>query len=301
MSWNETMVQSRFINNSAYDLKERETLFKEFSLDKSVAHVLLSTCNRVEVYWGEGAVPEEVAHHLFRVAAGLESSLLGERAIQGQIKQAYAQAQENYRLSPGLNRLFQSAMHVGKRVRTETKIAEGAVSHSQVTADILKQLNIDLNQKIICIIGMNKLTEDILKYLSSRGATNVFLSNRNFEKAEQLALEYCASAVNFDKKQALLDLADVVISATSAPHLIVKEKDVAKDKELVIFDLAFPRDVAEEIGNYPLVKLYNLEDIERFAKRNLSVRTNEVQRAEEIIEEELAKFYQWQNMRAMCQ
>jgi glutamyl-tRNA reductase len=288
------MVQSKFINNGDYDLKERETLFKEFSLDKSVAHVLLSTCNRVELYWGEGSVPENMSRHLFRVAAGLESSLLGERAIQGQIKQAYSQAQESYRLSSGLNRLFQSAMHVGKRVRTETKIAEGAVSHSQVTANILKGLNIDLNQKVICIIGMNKLTEDILKYLSSRGATNVFLSNRNFEKAQQLASEYDASAVTFEKKQALLDVADVVISATSAPHLIVKEKDVAKDKELVIFDLAFPRDVAEEIGKYPLVKLYNLEDIERFAKRNLSVRTNEVERAEEIIEEELAKFYQWQ-------
>jgi glutamyl-tRNA reductase len=289
------MIQSRFINNSLYDLKGREAFFKDFSMEKGIPHVFLSTCNRMELYWGEGDTPETLARHLFRVAAGLESSLLGERAIQGQLKQAYAQAKASYRLSPALNRLFQSAMHVGKRVRTETKIAQGAVSHSQVTVDILRDLNIDLNQKIICIIGMNKLTEDILKYLSSRGATNVFLSNRNFEKAQQLASEYQASAVNFEKKRALLELSDVVICATSAPHLIVKQEDLDKDKEMVIFDLAFPRDVDEKIGELEHVCLYNLEDIELFAKRNLAGRSNEVYKAEKIIEEEMAKFFQWQS------
>lgn len=289
------MIQSKFINNSIHDLKEREILAKQFPIDEAIPHVFLSTCNRMEVYWGEGEVSETMARHLFRVASGLESSLLGERAIQGQIKQAYAQAIENYKLPSTLNRLFQTAMHTGKRVRTETKISEGAVSHSQVTVDILKKMKIDLDKKIICIIGMNKLTEDILKYLSSNGATNVFLSNRSYEKAQEIAAEYDASAVSFEKKQAVLDLADIIISATSAPHLIITEEDISPDKELVVFDLAFPRDVAEEIGTYPSVKLYNLEDIEIFARQNASNRENEIEHAEEIIEEELAKFFQWQS------
>ncbi|MDR1682217.1 MAG: hypothetical protein LBS25_02355, partial [Candidatus Symbiothrix sp.] len=159
------MIESILINNSEYGLKEREHFAGAVSIDETIPHILLSTCNRMELYRGEGETPEHIIRHLYRVAAGLESSLIGERAIQGQLKQAYQSAMEKYRLSPQLNRLFQSAIHTGKRVRTETKIATGAVSHSQVTVEILKQEKIDLNKKIVGIIGVNKLTEDILKFL----------------------------------------------------------------------------------------------------------------------------------------
>ena len=289
------MIESILITHAEYGLKEREQFVDAVNIDKTIPHVLLNTCNRMELYRGEGETPEHVIRHLYRVAAGLESSLIGERAIQGQLKQAYRSAAEKYRLSPQLNRLFQSAIHTGKRVRSETKIAEGAVSHSQVTVEILKQEKIDLNKKIVGIIGVNKLTEDILKFLVSRGAVNIFLSNRNYEKAQTLAQKYNGTAICLNDKHRLLEFVDVLICATSAPHTIVYRDDMPHNKEMWVFDLAFPRDVEESIGEMESVKLFNLEDIERFAKENISLRSKEINKAEKIINDEIAKFRQWQS------
>jgi glutamyl-tRNA reductase len=289
------MIRYRLINNAEHDLREREALLRDFDTDGLGAHVLLSTCNRVEVYWGDGRMPEDVVRHLYRVAAGLESSLTGERAIQGQLKQAYLDACAKYSLPPALHRLFQTAMHTGKRVRTETRIAEGAVSHSQVTVEMLKREGIDLKRKIIALIGVNKLTEDILKFLASRGATNIFLSNRNLEKARALASRHGGTAIGLDEKRTLMQLADVLICATSAPHLIIHPEDIPADREMLIFDLAFPRDVSEEVAAFDRVRLFNLEDVEYFAKKNISLRQSEIYKAEQIIDEEIAGYYQWQS------
>ncbi|MDR2963435.1 MAG: glutamyl-tRNA reductase [Bacteroidales bacterium] len=292
------MLHSRRITHSACNLAEREELSQYFCRElHGTPHVLLATCNRMEQYWGEGAVRQEIVQHLYRVAAGLESALPGERAIQGQIKEAYARAQAQYRLSPELNRLFQTAMSVGKRVRSETKIAEGAVSHSQITADMLKERGINLTNKVIGIIGINKLTEDILKYLTSRSACNVLLSNRNIEKAQLLANRYNGTAIPLSDKQKLLQVADILICATSAPHSIIHAEDISPNKELLIFDLAFPRDVDETVGDLPHVELRNLEDIELFARRNIRLRHAEIHKAEQIITEEIAKFEAWQRFR----
>jgi glutamyl-tRNA reductase len=287
------MIQCKLINNSEYRLEEREILSASLHVSESVPHVMLKTCNRTELYWGEGRVSDHIVRHIYRVASGLESSLIGERAIQGQIKQAYAEALSKYRLSGTLNRLFQSAMYTGKRVRTETKIAEGAISHSQVTVDILKQRNIDLKQKIIGIIGVNKLTENILKYLTSQGAVNILLSNRNIEKANAMASLYHATAMGLEHKKAIIEFADVLICATSAPHILIYKEDIMEDKELLIFDLAFPRDVAEDVKALHRVELMNLDDIEAFARQNIGLRKNEIDKAQEIIEEEIDKFNQW--------
>lgn len=266
------------------------------NVEHSTPYVVLSTCNRMEIYWGAGDIPRPLAEHLFRVAAGLESALIGERAIQGQIKQAYATAVERYRLSPSLNRLFQTAIHVGKRVRTETHIAHGAVSHSQVTADILRDSGVDLKNAIVAIIGVNKLTEDILKFLTARGAVNIFLSNRSFDKAQALSEQYGGTALPLERKREILCCSDVVISATSAPHAIIHREDIVNETPL-IFDLAFPRDVDPEVALLPGVKLYNLEDIEAFGRRNIALRKNEIGKAERIIDEELAKLYAWQEFK----
>lgn len=289
------MIQCRLVTNALYDLKAREVLSDTVHIDEAIPHILLSTCNRTEVYWGEGRASENVIRHLYRVAAGLESALVGERAIQGQLKQAYATALKKYALPPALHRLFQSALHTGKRVRTETKIAEGAVSHSQVVADILKFRKINLKEKVVCIIGINKLTEDILKYLASRGAVNIFLSNRNKEKARGIAGQYKATVMGLDHKRDLLEWADIVICATSAPHTLITPDDIRGEKELLIFDLAFPRDVDEKVGARRDVELFDLDDIERFARENRDLRYNETDKAERIIEEEIARFYQWQS------
>lgn len=287
------MIQCKLINNAEYSLEERERLSASIHITESVPHVILKTCNRTELYWGDGEISDQVVRHIYRVASGLESSLIGERAIQGQIKSAYTEALNKYRLSSTLNRLFQSAMHTGKRVRTETKIAEGSISHSQVTVDILKQRNIDLKQKIIGIIGINKLTEDILKYLSSQGAVNILLSNRNIEKAKEMASLYNATVMSLEHKKSIIDFSDVLICATSAPHAIVNKEDIPEEKELLVFDLAFPRDVAENVGELAMVDLMNLDHIEAFAKNNIILRKNEISKAQQIIEEEIEKFRQW--------
>lgn len=294
------MIQSRLINRTEYSLDERECLSERVWTDERIPHVLLATCNRTEAYWGEGAIPDELARHLFRVAAGLESSLIGERAIQGQIKQAYMTALKTYRLSPPLNRLFQLAMHVGKRVRTETHIAQGAISHSQLTVEMLRTHVIDLKDKIVAIIGVNKLTEDILKYLTTKGAVNIYLSNRNMDKAEALAARYGGTAMSFDRKCDLLRFSHVLISATSAPHAIIRVSDFASEdqrEDMLLFDLAFPRDIEPTVGNIPGVTLYNLDDMELFARQNLSLRRGEMVKAEAIIEEELEDLNKWQTMR----
>lgn len=288
------MLEYKFITNAEYDLEERECLAKKWLIDEREPHVFLSTCNRMELYRGEGAVPEEAVRHLYRVAAGLESSLIGERAIEGQLKQAYMEAKGRYKLSSSLNRLFQTAMHTGKKVRNETRISAGAVSHSQVTVDILNREVKDLDHKIIGIIGVNKLTEDILKFLVSRHTINVFLSSRKYEKAQAAAEQYHGTAVRLEHKEELLKCADVLISATAAPHLIVRQKDVPTDRPLLLFDLAFPRDIEETIGEMPSVKLYNLDAIEHFAQANLKLRKQEIEKAEAIIEDEIKKFFQWQ-------
>ncbi len=291
------MIQYKGITNTAYNLKERELILKEWGMEEEFPHVALSTCNRLEIYWGEGRVPVPILRHLYRVAAGLESSLVGERAIQGQLKTAYAEATGKYRLSPALNRLFQTAIHTGKRVRTETRIAEGAISHSQVTADILRQEQIDLKKKIITIIGVNKLTEDLLRFLSARGAANIFLSNRNFTKATDMAARYKGTAMRLEQKKNLLKFTDVLICATSAPHALIGPEDMPAEKEMLVFDLAFPRDVKEEVGKMERIRVFNLEDVERFARENRVLRYHEIGKAEEIIEAEMSRFYEWQSYR----
>lgn len=288
------MIDYQFINNASYNLEERERLAGSLSVNAEEPHVLLSTCNRLEVYKGEGFVPENVVRHLYRVASGLESSLVGERAVEGQLKKAYLSAKSKYKLSPALNRLFQTAMHTGKRVRNETKIAVGAVSHSQVTATILNTKMPDLDHKIIGIIGVNKLTDDILKFLVSRHTINVFLSSRRYEKAVETADKYNGTAVRLERKRDLLKCADVIISATSAPHAIVFKEYLPVDKPLLLFDLAFPRDIDPSVGDMPHVRLYNLEMIEQFARRNLCLRQKESEKAGHIIEEEIARFRHWQ-------
>ncbi|GAB6012478.1 glutamyl-tRNA reductase [Viscerimonas tarda] len=289
------MINCQLINNSSYTLEEREKLSASVFMDDAIPHVLLKTCNRIELYWGEGQVSDTIIRHLYRIASGLESSLIGERAIQGQLKSAYQEACNRYKLSAEMHRLFQTAMHTGKRVRSETKISEGAVSHSQITVEILKKQPIDLKKKIVSIIGVNKLTEDILKYLTANQAVNIFLSNRNFDKAQALAKQYKGTAIGLENKKQLLEFTDVLICATSAPHTIIKKEDMPADKEMLVFDLAFPRDVEKSVGQNEHIRLFDLEDIEQFAKNNLLLRKNELAKAEQIIEDEMARFHAWQS------
>lgn len=282
----------KFISKSQSNtsLAEREAFFKQFILPENTPQVLLQTCDRIELYWGEGEVPPETARHLFSVVSGLDSSLIGETAIQGQVKAAYQHACETGTLSAGLHKLFQTALSVGKRVRTESAISQGAISHSQAVIECLMQENIELKHALISILGVNRLNENVIKFLHAKGAKSLFLGNRNYDKAAELAAEHNCKAFRLDNLKEFLEFSDVLITATAAPHLIVKPEHIARNKRLLIFDLAFPRDVDPAIGAYPNITLYNLEDIKKRVDQNVEARNREIALARDIIGEEVEKF-----------
>lgn len=285
------MVEFISSNQRTSSLAEREQFFRSLHLLENTPHVLLQTCDRIELYWGEGSLPKNVLKHLCRVVSGLDSSLIGECAIQGQVKSAYLNACEQFRLSATLHKLFQTALSVGKKVRTESAISQGAISHSQAVIECLAKKQIPLKNALITIIGVNKLNEDVIKFLQSKGAESIFLGNRHFDKAQELATKYGCSAFRLDNMAQVLEFTDVLITATSAPHLIVKPVHIRHDKEMLILDLAFPRDVDESIGKFSHINLYNLEDIKHQIDQNLDTRKNKMAVALQIIDEEIFKFY----------
>ncbi len=252
--------------------------------------VLLSTCNRVEWYHGQGEVPSEIARHLFRVVSGLESSIIGETAIVNQVKTAYEDASRQIGLNKSLHKLFQTALFVGKKVRTKTGISNGAMSHSQVVVDILLQKQVKLDGLVITIVGVNKMNEKIIRFLTDKGASAIFIGNRTYEKAAALAARYDSKALKFEHLGETLQKTDVLISATSAPHFVIKKENFPSNKSMLIFDLAVPRDVDPDVTNLGSVDYYNIETIEREVRKNVEIREERVFHAEDIINRELEIF-----------
>lgn len=284
------MVQYKSVNFKQFSLAEREAFLQSLTAADAAPQVLLQTCSRVEQYSGSGEVSADVARYLFRLVSGLESAFVGETAIQGQVKKAYLEAAARHKLPGSLHKLFQTALRVGKRVRTESGISRGAMSHSQATLEILKREDINFETSIITIIGVNKLNEDIIRFLRNKKAYSIFLSNRSYEKAEELSLKYECSAFRMDARRDVLAMTDVLITATSAPHLIIRPEHITPGRQLLILDLAFPRDVDESIGHMPGVTLYNLEDLKTRVHENVGARNLQVQAAMRIIDEEVEKF-----------
>lgn len=278
------MIAYKSINQQNTSLEQREACFHGLK-ERREPSVLIQTCNRIELYYGEGRVPDEVARHLFRVTSGLESALIGERAVQGQVKEAYQQALSHKKLPAEMHKLFEVALQTGKRVRSTTEISRGAVSHSLAAIEIIESEDIDLSHSRITIIGVNKLTADILKFLKNKGAQMVFLANRSQIKAHQLADPLGIGVFELNDKSQFLPLSDIIISATSAPHLIINKEDLTQDHRILAIDLAFPRDIDPEAEGLPNVKLYNIRDVEQRVLRNITVRESEVTKAEAIIEE----------------
>ena len=290
------MIHYKSIDQSLFpegsDIGEQERLFDEFAHNSkavSLPHVFLRTCNRAEIYYGEGEISHEAASHLFRIVSGLESAIIGERAVQGQVKNAYTVASSRSKLPAEMHKLFQAALAAGKRVRSETDISHGAVSHSLAALEIISDEGINLSEAHITIIGVNKLTADILKFLHNKGAKMVYLANRSEQKAHGLADPLGIEVFQLEDKKEFLADADILISATSAPHLIIYKQDLREDKPLLAIDLAFPRDIDSAISDMPNVHLYNIRDVERKVRANLDIRETEVEKAELIISEEIAK------------
>ena len=188
------MIQYISINHQNASLTDREEFLQKLETLSVGPSVLLQTCNRIELYYGDGKVPDDVARHLFRVVCGLESAIMGEKAVQGQVKDAYMTArQSGQKLPSGIHKLFECALEIGKQVRVDTQISYGAVSHSLAAIEIIKKEHIDVKTAKIAIIGVNKLNEDIIKFLKNKGAENVMLINRTVANAEEIAEKYSNS------------------------------------------------------------------------------------------------------------
>jgi len=288
------MVKYKSVSFKDFTLSERESFLQTAEVRKEEPHILLQTCNRIEIYTGDGEVSKEVARYLFRLVSGLESSFVGETAIQGQVKKAYLEAKERFDLPCALHKLFQRALYVGKRVRSESALSQGAMSHSQAAIELIVREKIALHQALITVLGANKLNEDVIRFLQSKGASSLFLSNRSYEKAEALATKYDCRAFRLDNKRDFISFSDVLITATSAPHVIIRPEHIVPGRPLLIIDLAFPRDVDPAVANIPGVRLFDLEQIEARIAKNREARRNETEQAERIIEEEVDRLVAWE-------
>ena len=280
--------------------------------------VLLSTCNRVEVY---GTTPKvngnvhglfrqlaasnvdfapylyvkedaEAAQHLFSVVSGLDSMVIGETEITGQVKNAYQSAQTAKLTGRVMNRLFQTALQTAKEIRTQTNIGRGAVSVGSVAVELAERIfDKDLAQKTVMIIGAGKMGEACVRHLAKKGARSVLVSNRSFERAQGLAAEFGGRAVRFDDCLAAMIEADIVVSSTGCPQTILKRADLApimparRNRPLFLVDIAVPRDIDADVEQLDNVYLYNIDHLEAIVRENLRSREQELGRCQSIIAE----------------
>ncbi len=291
--------------------------------------IILSTCNRVEIY----AVTRDIAggiarikrfladyHHLpfdslephlygyhgeaairhvFRVAASLDSLVMGEPQILGQVKSAYGYAAEYKTSGIILNRFLHKAFSVAKRVRTETRIASSAVSVAFAAVELAKKIFGELSDKTVMLIGAGEMGELAAKHFISSGIRSMMIANRTFERAEKLAEEFDGRAVNFNDLFDHLHKADIVLSSTGAPQHIIKSTDVAgvirrrKMKPMFFIDIAVPRDIDPKVNDLENIYLYNTDDLQGVVESNLRQRAVEADKAEEIVNQEIAQFFAW--------
>ena len=244
----------------------------------------------------------DAARHLFRVASGLDSMIVGEAEIQGQVKRAYELALVEGATGPILNRLFRGALAAGKRARTETAIGAGAVSVPSAAVALAQHALGDLRSRRVLLIGAGETAELTAKALATRGVEAVFIANRRYDRAIGLAERFGGAAVRFDELPDQLDSADIVVSSTNSPHHIIEREELElvmairrerDSRPLLLVDLAVPRDIDPGCREIAGVTLYDVDDVQQVADRNAGVREAEARRAERLIEAELARFDRW--------
>ena len=278
--------------------------------------VLLSTCNRVEIYgvspWIHGRVQQlfqeltntdldftpylyvkegaEAAQHLFSVAGGLDSMVIGETEITGQVKSAYEAAKAAGLTGKKMNRLFQTACRVVKKIRTETGIGRGATSVGSVAVELAEKIfDRDLSSKTVMILGAGKMGEACVKHLAKRGAKTVLVANRSVERAEKLAAEFGGRAVRLEDSATAMTEADILVSSTGSPDMVLFREDVAKilpargNRPLVLVDIAVPRDIDPAVAELPNVFLYDIDDLEAVVRENTKNREQELAVCQSII------------------
>lgn len=242
----------------------------------------------------------EAAHHLFSVAAGLDSMILGEAEIQGQVKRAYELALVEGATGPILNRLFRGALAAGKRVRTETRIGEGGTSVPSAAVELAQaSLGGGLNSRRVLLVGAGETAELTARALAAKGVEAVFVANRRYDRAIGLADRFGGIAVRFDELPAQLEQADIVVSSTNSPHHIIEREELelmmaARDgRPLLLIDLAVPRDIDPACLEVEGVSIHDVDAVQTIAERNAGGREAEARRAERLIASELNRFERW--------
>jgi glutamyl-tRNA reductase len=299
------------------------------ALDEIIEGVIVSTCNRVEIYATTRDIAGGVARikrflaehhripletlephlynyhseaairHVFRVASSLDSLVVGEPQILGQIKTSYGYAAEYKTSGIILNRFLHKAFSVAKRVRTETKIASSAVSVAFAAVELAKKILGDLSDKTVMLIGAGEMCELAAKHFMNSGAKAVMVTNRTFERAERLADDFTGEAVRFEELLDHLHRADIVLSSTGAPHTIIGPKDVEevirkrRFKPMFFIDIAVPRDIDQKVEDVDNAYLFTVDDLQEIVQANLAQRSLEAEKAEEIIEQEIGQFFKW--------
>jgi len=293
--------------------------------------VVLSTCNRSEIYVVSGdparareevtgflseyhRLPESVftphlfshdseaaVRHLFRVAAGLDSIVVGEPQILGQVKDAFQAAAEHHRAGPVLSKLFHWSFLVGKRVRTETGLGEGAVSVSFAAVALARKIFGQLNGRRVLVVGAGEISTLTAQHLRANGVGEILVTSRTQAHAEALAASVNGRSVPWDDLAQGVAASDIVVTATGSQRPIITRAQVEASRHrrdpLFIIDIAVPRDVEASVGDIEQVFLYNVDDLQTLVQENLSRRSSEVDRAEAIVAEEVAKFGAWQRSR----
>ena len=287
--------------------------------------VILSTCNRVEIYAvtdrddGVTALSDFLSHyqqielqefkkfvyryhnldavlHLFRVATSLDSMVVGEPQILGQVKEAYDRSLSAEASGTVLNRLFAKAISVGKRIRTDTNIAIGAVSISYAAVELAKKIFESLENKTVAIIGAGEMSELTARHLVENGVSKVIVANRTYERSVKIAEKFNGIPVPLDDELGFLIDTDIVISSTNAPHYLIRRQPLAeimrkrKHRYMFLIDIAVPRDIDPEVAKVENAFPYNIDDLEDVVALNLKERQREARAAERIVEEEAAKF-----------
>ncbi|MBI4665778.1 MAG: glutamyl-tRNA reductase [Nitrospinae bacterium] len=313
---------------SGQGLKDQLLMIKERAPEVR-EEVILSTCNRVEIYALVGDIKhgveslkkflcdyheidleslekstyiyalEEAVEHLFKVSSSLDSMVIGEPQILGQVKDAYKEARELAVTGSILNNLFERSFSVAKRVRTETAIAENAVSISYAAVELARKIFSDISGKTVLLIGAGEMIELACKHLIAQGVKTVLVSNRTYDRAVELAKRFNGEAVLFDDLHEELRRCDIVISSTGAPHFVVR-KDLATkviserhNRPMFFIDIAVPRDIEPSVNEIDNCYVYDIDDLKSVVDSNLAERAKEARKAEDIVKKEVGQFMTW--------
>ena len=291
--------------------------------------VAISTCNRTELYLVAGDPVEaetlalaelsrqadirptellgrlyslrggEAVRHLFAVAGGLDSMIVGEAEVQGQVKRAYELALVEGATGPITNRLFRDALAAGKRIRTETAVGRSRVSVSSVAVELAEGVLGSLERRRVLVVGAGENGELTARALSDRGVQTVFVANRRYDRAIGLAQRFGGRALRFDDLPEELAHSDIVVSCTSSPHQIVGREELAlvmeqrRGRPLLLIDIAVPRDIDPTVRDLTGITLFDMDDLQRKVARNVSGREAEVSKAGAIVEQDAERFGQW--------